>query len=247
MNVTFKLDSISTDRSRLREETISHRVFDALKRAIVQLQLQPGNLLSEAEVAKQLGVSRQPVREAFIKLAEVGLVEVRPQRGTFVMLISRREVETARFIREAIEVAVVRKAAGEASQQAINEINALVEEQRAASRASDVAGFLRLDESFHQALARSAGCDDAWRVLENLKVQMDRVRFLSMPFATPVETLVGQHQAIADAVATHSPEEAEKAMREHLSEILKSLPKIAAERPDLFVSETALPPKIPTI
>src|SRR5690606_25985537 len=98
-----------------RQATIGSRVFESLRNAIVQLQLQPGHLLSEAEVARQLGGSRQPVREAFIKLAEVGLVEVRPQRGTYVMLISIREVQNARFIREAIEVAVARKAALEAS------------------------------------------------------------------------------------------------------------------------------------
>ena len=71
------------------------------------LRLQPGQALSETEISKQFGVSRQPVREAFIKLAEAGLVEIRPQRGTFVVPITQRDVLQARFIREAVEVAVV--------------------------------------------------------------------------------------------------------------------------------------------
>jgi DNA-binding GntR family transcriptional regulator len=174
------------------------------------------------------------VREAFIKLAEVGLVEVRPQRGTFVMLISRREVENARFIREAIEVAVARKAAQEATADSIDGLNRLVAEQRVANLAGDVSRFLRFDEAFHQSLANSVGCDHAWRVLENLKAQMDRVRYLSMPDATPVETLIGQHQAIVDAIAAGSADRAEAAMREHLAEILLSLPRIAADRPEMF-------------
>jgi GntR family transcriptional regulator, rspAB operon transcriptional repressor len=222
------------DTSRHRHDTMAARVFGALRQAIVQLQLRPGNLLSEADVARQLGVSRQPVREAFIKLAEVGLVEVRPQRGTFVMLISIREVQNARFIREAIEVAVVRKAALETSPGQISELNRILDDQRAASEAGDNVDFLRLDDAFHQALAHAADCDYAWRVLENLKAQMDRVRYLSMPNATPIETLIGQHAAVLDALARHSADDAEDAMRAHLGEILMSLPRIAQANPDLF-------------
>jgi DNA-binding GntR family transcriptional regulator len=213
---------------------MGNRVFDALRQAIVQLQLRPGDLLSEAEVARQLGVSRQPVREAFIKLAEVGLVEVRPQRGTFVMLISIRDVQNARFIREAIEVAVVRKAALEVSAAKLAALNRILEEQRAANDAGDHVRFLRLDEAFHQALAHAADCDYAWRVLENLKAQMDRVRYLSMPNATPIETLIGQHAAVLDALARHSADDAEAAMRAHLGEIMMSLPRIAQAHPELF-------------
>ncbi|MDO8359914.1 MAG: GntR family transcriptional regulator [Devosia sp.] len=213
---------------------MSARVFDAVRQAIVQLRFRPGNLLSEADVARQLGVSRQPVREAFIKLAEIGLVEVKPQRGTFVQLISIRQVQNVRFIREAIEVAVVRKAAHEASPTRIDEFRRLLDAQRAAEARGDHVEFLRLDEAFHQSLAHSVDTDYAWRVLENLKAQMDRVRYLSMPDATPIDVLIGQHGAIIDAIARHAADEAEAAMRTHLSEILTSLPRLAQAHPELF-------------
>ncbi len=229
-----ELSLLEDDPGAARVGRMGTRVFDAIRQAIVQLHFRPGNLLSEAEVARQLGVSRQPVREAFIKLAEVGLVEVKPQRGTFVMLISIRQVQNVRFIREAIEVAVVRKAALEASPKRIEEFRALVEAQREAERRSDHMEFLRLDEAFHQALAHAVDTDYAWRVLENLKAQMDRVRHLSMPDATPVDVLVGQHAAIIDAIARHAPDAAEAAMRTHLSEILLSLPRLAQAHPELF-------------
>ena len=234
MNEHFQLNSLEDGPPGTRQASIGHRVFEALRLAVVQLQLRPGNLLSEAEVAKQLGVSRQPVREAFIKLAEIGLVEVRPQRGTFVMLISRRQVENARFIREAIEVAVVRKACEEASDESIAVMRDIVARQKLVSVTGDLAGFLRLDEALHQSIARSVDCEQAWRLLENLKAQMDRVRYLSLPHETPVDTLIGQHEAIVEAVAAHDADRAEKRMREHLSEILKSLPKIAAAQTDMF-------------
>lgn len=230
----FALQSIENETPAPRLPSIGTRVFESLKQAIVQLRIRPGNPLSEAEVARQMGVSRQPVREAFIKLSEIGFVEIRPQRGTFVKMISIRDVENIRFIREAIEVAVVRKAALEATAEGIGELRAILTRQRTAARARDHAGFLRLDEAFHQAIATSVDCGHAWRVLENLKVQLDRVRSLSMPDATPMATLIVQHNAIVEAIARHAPDEAETAMRKHLSEMLKSLPRIAAAHPELF-------------
>lgn len=236
VNMTFdyELPTLDADSRSLRQATIGSRVYEIVRQAIVQLQFRPGNPLSEAEIARQLGVSRQPVREAFIKLAEAGLVEIRPQRGTFVRLISRREVENARFLREAIEVAIVKKAATDASAEDIAGMEALISEQQAVAKSGDNVAFLRLDEAFHQAIARSADCVDAWRVIEGLKTQMDRVRYLSLPQATPLDIIIEQHRAIVAAIAAHSPERAEAAMHEHLSEILISLPKLAVEQPAFF-------------
>ncbi len=232
MTIDFAFHTLADEASR--QTTRGNRVFDQIRRAIVQMQLKPGNSLSEAEVARQLGVSRQPVREAFIKLAEIGLVEVRPQRGTFVVLISKREVQNARFIREAVEVAVARKAAAEASAADIEKLRAIVAAQQRMADADDHAGFLRLDEELHEAIAHSADCDYAWRVLESLKAQMDRVRFLSIADATPYAKLIDQHKAIVEAIAARSPEQADAAIRAHMSEILISLPQLAAAHPELF-------------
>ncbi|WP_127754903.1 GntR family transcriptional regulator [Devosia sp. 1566] len=217
-----------------RPATVGNKVFEAMRQAIIQLQLRPGDPLSEAEMARQLGVSRQPVREAFIKLAEVGLVEIRPQRGTSVVMISRREVENARFIREAVEVAVVRKAAAEADPRHHSILDGLIERQRQANDAGEHVEFLRLDEAFHQAIALAADCEHAWRLLESLKAQMDRVRYLSLSDATPIKTLIEQHAVIADAIRRRDPDSAEAGMQRHLSEILTSLPKLAEAHANWF-------------
>jgi GntR family transcriptional regulator, rspAB operon transcriptional repressor len=234
MTLEFALPPIDDDGRKGREATIGARVYESVRRAVIQLQFRPGNPLSEAQIARQLGVSRQPVREAFIKLAEVGLVEIRPQRGTFVRKISEREVANARFIREAIEVAIVSKAAAEATPADVARLDALIDRQRAAAATGDTVAFLQFDEQFHQTIAGSADCEDAWRMLEGLKAQMDRVRYLSLPDATPLETIIEQHEHIARAIARRAPPDAAQAMRQHLSEILISLPKLAADHPSFF-------------
>ena len=222
-------------------EPVARRVYKALRHAIVAMQFRPGQPLSEQEVATRMGVSRQPVREAFIKLSEAGLVTIRPQRGTFVVKISVRQVMDARFVREAVELAVVRKA-GEGLAPAVQaDLRANLEAQRAAAAERRHDRFLELDEAFHRTIALGIGCEYAWRVVEETKAQMDRVRYLSLPDATPLDRLIVQHAMIVDAVAGGRPDDAETAMRLHLREILTSLPELERRFPDLFDSDAAAP------
>lgn len=225
--------------TRTGGEPAARRVLSELRTAIVTMALTPGQALSENEIAAQLGVSRQPVREAFIKLSEAGLVRIRPQRGTFVVKISTKQVTDARFVREAVEVAVARKACEVTGAEGIAHLREILLAQRKAARDPEPARFLALDEAFHRALALGVDCDYAWRVVEEVKAQMDRVRYLSLPQATPIKRLVDQHAAIIDAVEARDPTAAERAVRTHLSEILTSLPLLERKFPHLFESGEA--------
>jgi DNA-binding GntR family transcriptional regulator len=215
-------------------EPIARQVARALRQAIVTMRIRPGEMLSEQDIAGQLGTSRQPVREAFIKLGEAGLVRILPQRGTLVVKISRSAVEDARFIREAIECAVAREAARLARPSPKLAIADCLTRQRRAARAHDAEAFFTFDEDFHRLLAETAERASSWRIVEEVKAQMDRVRFLNMSEAIPMRTVIAQHGAIADAVKANDPAAAEAAMRAHLGEILRSLPQVAARHPDLF-------------
>lgn len=226
----------------LSREPMARQVTRALRQAIVTMHLAPGEMLSEQDLARRFGVSRSPVREALIKLAEAGLVRVLPQRGTQVVKISRASVEDARFIREAVESAVVREAALRAGPAIIAELNASLTRQRRAQRAKTTEEFLDLDEEFHRLLAEAAGRPAAWQMIEDVKPQMDRVRFLDMAKATPRHVVIAQHVTIVDAIKARDPNAAANAMHVHLSEILRSLPEIAAENPDLFEADQDSPP-----
>lgn len=215
------------------------QVIQILRQAIVEMGLKPGEALSEKEVATRYGISRQPVREAFIKLAEAGLVQILPSRGTFVVRISVRDVLNARFLREAIECALVRTAAVVAQSADIERLENIVEEQCSAEASGDPARFYALDEAFHRALAEICECDAALRVVEGARAQMDRVRFLSLPEATPISTLIAQHRTIVEALARGDGTAAETAMKTHLREILSALPRLAGRYPDLFESTDA--------
>ncbi|MBB1251552.1 GntR family transcriptional regulator [Rhizobium sp. G21] len=213
-------------------ETVGPQVYRILREQIIHAELLPGERLSESDVAKALSVSRQPVREAFIKLSEEGLVHVLPQRGTFVTKISVASVMDVRFVREAIEADVVRAVAEVHAPETIEELRRQIVEQRKVPQ-QDRAAFLRLDELFHRTLAAAAGNAYAWSVIESVKAQMDRVRFLSVD-DMHVGRLIDQHEQIVDGIAAGDKAAAEKATRLHLREILSSLPEIARSRSELF-------------
>lgn len=221
---------------RLRDP-IAPQLVSVLRQAIIASELRPGAALSEKDIASRFGVSRQPVREAFIKLSEAGLVQILPSRGTYVMKISLREVANARFVREAVECALARSASRLIDPGGVARLRRLVAEQAAVAARGDYSGFTALDEAFHQAIAEIVDCDYAARVVESARAQTDRVRYLSLPGTSPVQLLITQHNAIVDALEAGDPDMAATAMRIHLREILNALPRIAAAHPELFEDE----------
>jgi DNA-binding GntR family transcriptional regulator len=215
-------------------ESAAARVERALREKIIDLSIRPGERLSESEIAERFSVSRQPVREAFIALMRQGLVDVQPQRGTVVVKLSVRRMLDARFIREAIEVAIVRRASERFDPHYRNRAGALIEAQEEAAAAGDHRRFQQLDSLFHIALAEGAGCSEAWNAIEMQKAHMDRVCALTLHAPGSAVPLVDQHRAILDAIDDGDPERAVAAMSHHLNEILKAVAGVELTFSELF-------------
>lgn len=212
--------------------TVGPQIYLILRERIIRNDIAPGARVREPEISLEFAVSRQPVREALIRLSVEGLVEVRPQRGTFVRKIAMSEVLDARFVREAIEADIVKELAASHVAGLVEELrNQVFDQQRAA--AQDPLRFMELDEHFHRTLAEAAGKTYARNLIEGVKLQMDRVRHLTL-HQFPMDDLVQQHTAIVDAIETSDIVAAESAMRTHLREILKTLPAVAASKPEFF-------------
>jgi DNA-binding GntR family transcriptional regulator len=138
-------------------ESAAATIEKDLRRAIIELELKPGSRLSEQDIATRLGVSRQPVREALIRLANSRLIEIRPHRGTVVARISAKEMTEALFVRQAVEIAVVAKAAQSFDAWQRKRIASLLLKQEEASSKLDHTAFREHDEAFHIAIAAGAG------------------------------------------------------------------------------------------
>jgi DNA-binding GntR family transcriptional regulator len=215
-------------------QPVNQQIYRILRSDIVHCLIPPGTPLSEKEVSVRFDVSRQPVREAFIKLAETGLVQIRPQRGTYVNKISVNHVKNGCFIREAIERAVVKRAASMATESHLYMLEQLLNQQRVAIERNQLDDFFQLDDEFHERLALVADCRLAWDTVENIKATMDRVRYMSLDHISPPEMLLAQHYAIFEALKKHDEAAADLAMHLHLHEISQSILLIRQENSEWF-------------
>lgn len=220
-------------------EAVGPQIYQKLRQRIVSGDLLPGTRLSETEIAAAYKISRQPVREAFIKLTAEQLVLVRPQRGTFVTRISVPAVLAARYIREAVEADIVRGAALNLTPGALRFLQDNLKEQHKARDQANAALMMDLDDAFHRTLADLAGQRSAWEFLDGLKSQMNRVRHIAVQESVP-QKIIDQHADILTALERQDPDMAETAMRAHLREVLVDLPNIAKGQPGFFDVEEGM-------
>ncbi|GGH20908.1 GntR family transcriptional regulator [Alsobacter metallidurans] len=218
------------------EPASASEIYATVRRDIIRLRLRPGEQLSEKDLGLRFMTSRTPVREAIVRLVDDGLIHVLPQRGTFVTRISLRAVKRARFVRNALELAIIREAAEQGiSDQTVSVLEAAIAAQEEA--AGDAERFTDADDAFHRTIANALGLGDLWSVVENQKAQFDRIRFLSLPNVTPVALLVAQHRAILAAVLARDPAQAESMLAEHLSIVLDTAQGLLSTHPDLMLDD----------
>ncbi|EIW9475776.1 MULTISPECIES: GntR family transcriptional regulator [Klebsiella] len=218
-------------------QPVNQQIYRILRRDIVHCLIPPGTPLSEKEVSVRFDVSRQPVREAFIKLAENGLIQIRPQRGSYVNKISMTQVRNGCFVRQAIECAVVRRAGTMINDEQLYQLEQNLNQQRVAVERQQLNDFFQLDDEFHQKLSLIADCQLAWDTIENIKATIDRVRYMSLDHVTPPDMLLRQHLDIFQALEKRDLDAVEKAMNIHLHEISESVLLIRQENSEWFSEE----------
>ena len=214
------------------------QAYHLLRDAIISGDLEPGRQLSENELATRLGVSRTPVREALVRLRDDHLVEIVPQLGTFVTLISEAAVADAYFVREALECAAVREAATHAQKQDIAALRAILARQNDVRAAQDYPRWYVLNDEFHRALSDLSGHPVAWTLICRVSGHLDRIRRLSLPQPRYLDQMLGEHRLILKAITRGDPDAAEDAMRHHLSMVLTALPILRANYPNYFATDT---------
>jgi DNA-binding GntR family transcriptional regulator len=220
-----------------RVPSVTDLVYAELYNRVVDLDLVPGTKLSEAEVAKRMGVSRQPVRDAFYRLSQQGFLLIRPQRATVVMPISIEAVHQARFIRTALELETVRAAMANMNAAAIGELEALIDEQEKAVRCDDRSDFHALDDAFHSRICEIAGHGHVWALIRDHKAHMDRVRYLSLE--NGAQLALDDHVGILEALRAGDEETAIVRMRGHLGRIAGIIAEIRAAHSDYFDPDEA--------
>lgn len=209
-------------------------VFDYLYEEISTLRLRPGDRISEADIAAQFGVSRQPVRDAFSRLANLDLLLIRPQRATEVKRFSRREIEKSRFVRVAVEMEVLRRAARHCDGVHAARLDAAIRQQHDVVEAGQFDLFGPLDYEFHKTLCTIARAEFAFDVIMAEKSKVDRLCVLGMEKESRLPELVEDHRAMAEAVKAQDADKAVAAGFLHLSRLDDTIERISTINANYF-------------
>lgn len=210
------------------------QVIKELRARIVSLELPPGTPISENELAAQLGVSRTPIREAILLLAEENLVEVFPRIGTFVTPVDVRLVADAQFLRESLELSSLDRldlplegAPRDLIVQNLETQERLVQE--------DPEEFFKVDEEFHRLLMEAAGHGRSWTFVNNAKSHLDRARMVGLKKVSHPSKLFGQHVAVFDQLQAGNKDVARQLLQRHLQIIFDDIRTVAKNDPELFI------------
>jgi DNA-binding GntR family transcriptional regulator len=215
-----------------RARQAAPQVFERLRDMIVSLALPPGAPLSRMALAEQFGVSSTPIRDALMRLDKEGLVDVFPQYATVVSKVDVGLAEQAHFLRQALELEIVRLLAMHPDPALDLELNATIAMQQQFAKAGDFARFMTADTQFHQTLYEAADKSTLWDLVRSRSGHIDRLRRLHLPSHGKAQAILRDHKLIAKAIATGQPAEAQQYLRTHLSGTLRDLDKIRAGYPE---------------
>jgi len=215
------------DRSR----QVALQVHEILRERILTVQLAPGTVLSRASLQLEFGVSQTPVRDALMRLQEEGLVDVYPQYATVVAKIDVDHARQAQFLRLSIELEAVRRLTTEAPAETAAELRALLVRQAAVATPETYDIFDSIDRDFHRKLYEKTGILQLWASVRRQSVHLDRLRRLHLPMPGKMQTVLADHESIVEAIASGSPEQAEVALRKHLSGTLSTIDVISSKFP----------------
>jgi len=214
--------------------------LERLRAAIVSMDMPPGRPISEKTIALEQGISRTPIREAILRLTKEKLVEVVPKSGTFVARIPISALPESLIARRALEGMTTRSAARYARRSQILELQALIERQREMAEQGDTKGFHRVDEDFHEMIAQIGKLPGLWTLVQQVKLQIDRYRHLTLPEEGRMAMVVDEHAAVATAIEQHDEDTACQMMEAHLSGLQLHIAHVAGANPEYFIHDIDL-------
>ena len=219
---------------RERRITAVDQIYADLRQRIIHFTLPPGAAIAKNEVAAEFAVSQTPVREAMLRLADEGLVDIYPQSRTVVSLIDVQHARELHFLRLSVEIEIVRVLATEISPKGLATIKAKIERQSVELHADNLTAFKIADTSFHEEMFRLAHVQGLARLMDSRRGHYDRIRGLFLQHYQRRENVIDEHQAILDALSAGDPAGAEAAVRRHLGQSLAIIDDIRQRHPSYF-------------
>ncbi|MFW6287586.1 MAG: GntR family transcriptional regulator, partial [bacterium] len=211
--------------------------YNILKQNIMELRLKPGACLKKEEISNELSVSITPVREAFARLAEDELVDIFPQRGTYVSYINLEKVSQAKFMREHLERAVIDLACKEFNDDYLIKLMRNVKMQQIYAEEEDYIKLYELDNEFHQLIFEGCKKSDIWSSIQQVSTHLSRLRILSLAANFNRSDIISDHKLIINAIKMKNIQVAEDVIEKHISRINIDSDKLMKVYPDYFLDK----------
>ena len=214
---------------KLPGENMKNYAYRLVKKAIMSLRLQPGQFLSEVELAELLNTSRTPIREVLAKLKEEHLIEVYPQIGTYVSKINFQLIEEATFMRFILEKEVLKLSCQNFSKQSLYELkrNAAQQEELKNS-VENVQEFHALDKQFHFLIFKENKMEHIWEEILRISTHYNRMRLLS-EMNNHFEEAITQHKDIIRLIESQDIQSVDTVAYKHIIEPKKHWNTFAEE------------------
>lgn len=214
-------------------ETAREYAYRTLKYNIVSLELKPGSMVSETELATEMGLSRTPVREALIELAKCGIVEIFPQKGSYVSMIDREQVDESRFIRLVLEKAVVELICDRDEEVSLEALRHNVKLQEFYLEEGNDEEIWNLDNEFHRLLFEICHKMRAYELMQGMVAHFDRVRNLRISTVRDVK-VVEDHRKLYEAMVERDKKNAIDILTKHLTRYKVDEIALRKEYPQYF-------------
>jgi DNA-binding GntR family transcriptional regulator len=222
--------------TKQRAGNVQDSVYTSLRKSIINLNLAPGTTISEKEISLRYEVSRTPVREAFIHLSKEGLIKVIPQRETLVSLIDLDRVEQELFLRESLEMAILKPFINQCRPGHVAELEKTVESQSLAFDRNEYINFVHFDDTFHRIFFEVAGRELGWEILEYMCGHYHRVRLLTIRLNGIAENIVSQHRDILADIKAKDLRGVRLKLSRHLNKLHTEEKLLCEKFPQYFAS-----------
>lgn len=209
-------------------------IYHALLSDILDMRRKPNDRLIEKELLDRFAVSRTPLREALLRLADDGLVVIYPQVGSFIARIPLRQLVESIRIRQALEVMLVEAAASKASMVDLKRLQDNFDHLDQACNAADQQLFHELDNEFHRLIGQIADMKTVSATISQIRLQIDRYRMLTLPQQGRLRRVVSEHAEIIAAMQRRDPQAAVKAMGTHLGQMIVEVETLQSLDPQNF-------------
>jgi len=212
-----------------RHLSVTDQVHGVLRKAIVDVRLAPNESISENSICKQFSVSRTPVRAAIQRLAEEGLVDVSPQRGSYVAPLRLDGLRDSHFVRRSLELALLRETVARWTPEMAKVMRSIIADQERMVANQDPDGFFVEDERFHRVLVEYSGHPGVWSAIQVAKTPLMRFHRYWAHKSRLVDVLA-EHRAVIDALDRGDGAAAESAMAVHLDMVFVIFDRMTDEQ-----------------